>query len=63
VNPNDIETFTILKDASSTAIYGSRASNGVMLITTKKGAIGTPMQITFNGNTSVSNAIKLLGVY
>ena len=37
VNPNDIETFTILKDASSTAIYGSRASNGVILITTKKG--------------------------
>jgi TonB-linked SusC/RagA family outer membrane protein len=63
VNPNDIETFTILKDASSTAIYGSRASNGVMLITTKKGSVGTPMQITFNGNTSVSNAIKLLDVY
>jgi iron complex outermembrane receptor protein len=36
VNPNDIETFTVLKDASATAIYGSRASNGVILITTKK---------------------------
>ena len=63
VNPNDIETFTILKDASSTAIYGSRASNGVILITTKKGLVGRPMQITFNGNSSVSSAIKFLDVY
>lgn len=38
INPNDIETFTVLKDASSTAIYGSRASNGVIIITTKKGS-------------------------
>lgn len=37
VNPNDIESFTVLKDASATAIYGSRASNGVIIITTKKG--------------------------
>lgn len=37
VHPNDIETFTILKDASATAIYGSRASNGVIIITTRKG--------------------------
>jgi iron complex outermembrane receptor protein len=36
VNPNDIESFTVLKDASATAIYGSRASNGVIIITTKK---------------------------
>ena len=40
INPNDIETFTVLKDASATAIYGSRASNGVILITTKKGKPG-----------------------
>ena len=40
VNPNDIESFTVLKDASATAIYGSRASNGVIIITTKKGQIG-----------------------
>ena len=38
VNSNDIESFTVLKDASATAIYGSRASNGVILITTKKGS-------------------------
>ncbi|MCG2462358.1 TonB-dependent receptor [Flavobacteriaceae bacterium F89] len=42
INPNDIESFTILKDAASTAIYGSRASNGVILITTKKGVKGKP---------------------
>ena len=40
INPNDIETFTVLKDASATAIYGSRASNGVIIITTKKGTQG-----------------------
>jgi iron complex outermembrane receptor protein len=63
VNPNDIETFTVLKDASSTAIYGSRASNGVILITTKSGTIGSPLKITFNGNSSVGKAIKYVDVY
>jgi len=62
VNPNDIETFTVLKDASATAIYGSRASNGVILITTKKGSVGA-MKITYDGNTSVANAVKFLDVY
>lgn len=42
VNPNDIESFTILKDASATAIYGSRASNGVIIITTKKDGLARP---------------------
>lgn len=46
VNPNDIESFSVLKDASATAIYGTRASNGVIMITTKKG--GKKMQIEFN---------------
>ncbi|TYZ07429.1 TonB-dependent receptor [Hymenobacter lutimineralis] len=46
VNPNDIETFTILKDASATAIYGSRAANGVILITTKKGLEGEKTRVT-----------------
>jgi iron complex outermembrane receptor protein len=45
INPNEIETFTVLKDASATAIYGSRASNGVILITTKKGTEGAEMSI------------------
>lgn len=63
VNPNDIESFTVLKDASATAIYGSRASNGVILITTKKAAAGAPLQFTYNGSTSVSAASKFLDVY
>ena len=54
INPNDIETMTVLKDASATAIYGSRASNGVILITTKKGVTGKPMQIEYNGTMSVN---------
>jgi len=45
IYPGDIETFTVLKDASATAIYGSRASNGVILITTKKGLKGNPLKI------------------
>lgn len=56
VNPNDIETFTVLKDASATAIYGSRASNGVILITTKKGKLGKKISVSYNGNFAVSNA-------
>lgn len=55
INPNDIETFTVLKDASATAIYGSRASNGVILITTKKGSAGKPMKIDYNGTMSVNS--------
>ena len=51
LNPSDIETFTVLKDASATAIYGVRASNGVIIITTKKGKIGKP---AFNFTTSLS---------
>lgn len=49
INPNDIETFTVLKDASATAIYGNRGSNGVIIITTKKGTSGAP-QFTFGSN-------------
>lgn len=56
INPNDIETFNVLKDASSTAIYGSRASNGVILITTKKGKRGKPV-LNFSTLGSVSNKI------
>jgi TonB-dependent starch-binding outer membrane protein SusC len=52
LNSNDIESFTILKDASATAIYGSRASNGVILITTKKGLLNKPMKLAYNGSVS-----------
>lgn len=49
INPNDIQSIDILKDASATAVYGAMAANGVVLITTKKGGSGKP-RITFNGN-------------
>ena len=54
VNPNDIESFTVLKDASATAIYGSRGSNGVIIITTKKGRRNQKAQVSYNGNVSAS---------
>ena len=57
INPNDIENMTILKDASSTAIYGSRASNGVIIITTKKGK-GDGIKISFQTTNSVSTNTK-----
>jgi TonB-dependent starch-binding outer membrane protein SusC len=62
INPNDIETFTVLKDASATAIYGSRASNGVVIITTKKGTKDKPLTIGYTGNFSLSTPIKTIDV-
>ena len=53
VNPNDIESFSVLKDASATAIYGSRASNGVVIITTKKGSRSSAPKVSYNGSVSV----------
>lgn len=57
INPNDIESMTVLKDASATAIYGSRASNGVIIITTKKGT-RDGLNISYNGNMSVGQLVK-----
>jgi len=57
INPNDIATFSILKDASAAAIYGNRASNGVIIITTKKGKAGKPV-INFSTQLSVSKLTK-----
>ncbi len=62
INPNDIETFTVLKDASATAIYGSRASNGVLLITTKKGKEGVPVQFEYAGKISLYTVPKTIDV-
>lgn len=64
INPNDIETFTVLKDASATAIYGSRASNGVIMITTKKGKEGgtVPIRINYSGKFSYQQIPKTIGV-
>jgi TonB-dependent starch-binding outer membrane protein SusC len=57
INSDDIESFTVLKDASASAIYGSRASNGVIIITTKKGRSGK-MKVSFSTVASVSKIIK-----
>ncbi len=62
VNPNDIESFTVLKDASATAIYGSRGSNGVIIITTKKGRRNQAPKVSYNGTFSVSSVAKKLDV-
>lgn len=62
INPNDIESFTILKDASATAIYGSRASNGVILITTKSGKKGSKPRVSYSGNVSVSKVKSTVDV-
>lgn len=62
VNPNDIESFTVLKDASATAIYGSLASNGVIIITTKKGQAGARPTISYDGNVSVSTVKSTVDV-
>lgn len=62
VNPADIESFTVLKDASATAIYGSRGSNGVIIITTKKGRTGMPTKVSYNGNVSINQKRKTIDV-
>ncbi len=65
IDPNDIESISVLKDASSAAIYGSKASNGVILITTKRGTTGAP-RISYNGFYGIqspTNVIQRLGSY
>lgn len=57
INPNDIESIEVLKDASSSAIYGSRAGNGVIIITTKRGKTGAP-KVTYSGTASVQSIAK-----
>jgi len=61
LNPNDIESFTVLKDASSAAIYGSRASNGVIIITTRKG-VGNKPQVSYTGSFSLQHASRKVPV-
>ena len=60
INPEDIESFTVLKDASATAIYGSRASNGVIVITTKKGS--DKVKVAYSGTFALSQRTKTLDV-
>ena len=57
INPNDIESFEILKDGAATAIYGSRAANGVILITTKRGKVGA-MKVSYSNTTGFAKAVK-----
>ena len=58
INPTDIKSMDILKDASATAIYGSRGANGVIIITTVKGTQGTPAKVTYNGYVSFRSVFK-----
>ena len=62
INPNDIASVNVLKDASATAIYGSRASNGVIIITTKKGKEGQPLQFTYDGKFTLYTPTKTVDV-
>ncbi|WP_310994026.1 TonB-dependent receptor [Aequorivita marina] len=62
LNPNDIESFDILKDAAATSIYGSRGANGVILITTKRGERGQKPTISFSTSTSIAEPINTLNV-
>lgn len=62
INPNDIESFNILKDASATAIYGSRASNGVIIITTKKGKRGDELQVNYSTTLSIAQIASTVDV-
>ncbi|MEC3907629.1 TonB-dependent receptor [Tamlana sp. 2201CG12-4] len=62
INPNDIESFVVLKDASSTAIYGSRASAGVILITTKSGNTNSPLKIQLSTNGSIGEVRRTTNV-
>lgn len=65
INPNDIESIDVLKDASATAIYGARGANGVVMITTKKGTVGAP-KLSYNfdaGVSRVTNKIDMMDAY
>lgn len=59
INPNDVETITVLKDAAAASIWGSRAANGVIVITTKQGKFNQPMQLSFNGNITIGESPDL----
>ena len=59
INPDDIESVNILKGAAANAIYGSRAANGVIMITTKKGKASDKIKVTFSSNTTFSNPVRL----
>jgi len=59
INPDDIESMTVLKGASATALYGSRAAHGVVMITTKKGKLGQKFEVTYTGAINASKVLKV----
>lgn len=59
INPDDVESYSILKGAAATALYGSRAANGVIIITTKKGKASKKMNVVYSNNTSWSSPLRL----
>ncbi|MDP4271524.1 MAG: SusC/RagA family TonB-linked outer membrane protein [Bacteroidota bacterium] len=59
INPDDVASVTVLKGASATALYGSRAANGVILITTKRGATDSKLQVSYTGTATVSNVLRV----
>ena len=62
VNPNDIESIEVLKDASATAIYGARGANGVVMVTTKRGDAGQGVKVSYDGSVSVSKMANKMDV-
>lgn len=62
INPNDVQSITILKDAAATSIWGAKAGNGVIVITTKKGSFNHPLQVSFNGNVTVTDKPDLFAM-
>jgi len=62
INPNDVESITVLKDASATAIYGNRAAGGVILITTKKGKTNEKLSVGYSGNVSLGQIFNKVDV-
>jgi TonB-linked SusC/RagA family outer membrane protein len=62
INPNDIESITVLKDAAATSIWGARAGNGVIVITTRKARLNQPLSISVNSNVTFSNKPDLLTI-
>ncbi|WP_214071859.1 SusC/RagA family TonB-linked outer membrane protein [Mucilaginibacter sp. dw_454] len=60
INPNDVDNITILKDAAAASIWGARAGNGVIVITTKRGKLNSPMQVHFNENLSITGKPRIM---
>ncbi len=59
INPDDVESVSVLKGASATALYGSRAANGVIVITTKRGETGGKLTVTYNGSVTAANVLRV----